>query len=280
MAVFTSIQTGSWQSATTWDQGAVPNLSVDDVVIDNGHEVTFAAGQSATLGSGRLIIIASGGTLRIQGTLSASNSEIIVLGSLIVEGNYLYIYGAAELTIEPGATLTVTTNLYLASSGAVFIEGQMTVESGALVDLFSSGLLTLELGGTVQVYGACYVEFSSQAAIRDDFSIESGGSLTLYDSGTVFTIEDSGAAFAYGTFYMSFSALCELFGYLGIAGTGLLYVLSAALMNVYQDISVGGKMTGGGKIVMLRRESRILDFNDNTVFVLDRAYGFSKALVA
>ncbi|NLY01528.1 MAG: hypothetical protein GXY83_36005 [Rhodopirellula sp.] len=280
MAVFTSIQTGSWQSATTWDQGAVPNLSVDDVVIAATHEVTFASGQSATLGSGRLISVLAGGTLRIQGTLSAYNSEVLVLGSLIVEGNYLYIYGAAELTIDPGATLTVTTNFYLASSGTVIIQGQMTLESGSLTDLFSSGFLTLEVGGTVQIYGTCYVEFSSQATIRDDFSIENGGYLSIYDNGTVFTIEDSGASFAYGTFFMSFGSLCEVFGYLGIASTGLLYVMSGALMNVYKDIRVGGKMTGGGKIVMFRREGRILDFNDNPVFVLDRAYGFSKALVA
>ena len=65
MATFTSIQSGSWHSATTWDQGAVPNLMVDDVIIAAGHEVTFDAGQSATLTSGRLIIVASGGTLRI-----------------------------------------------------------------------------------------------------------------------------------------------------------------------------------------------------------------------
>jgi hypothetical protein len=40
VAVFTSIQTGSWHTATTWDQGAVPNLSVDDVVVAAGHALT------------------------------------------------------------------------------------------------------------------------------------------------------------------------------------------------------------------------------------------------
>ena len=280
MAVFTSIQSGNWGSPTTWDQGAVPNLSVDDVVVNTGHEVVFEAILYGSLSPGRVIIVASGGTLRIQGALDAYNSEIIVLGALISEGDYLYVWGSGELTVYPGGTLTIASSFYAASSGAVVVQGQMTIESSGLADLFSSGLLTLEVGGTIQTYGTCYVEFSSQATIRDDFSIENGGYLSIYDNGTVFTIEDAGAVFAYGTFFMSWSPRCEVFGYFGIATTGLLYVLSAALMNVYKDIRVSGKLTGGGKIVMLRREGRILDFNDNPVFVLDRAYGFSKALVA
>ena len=279
MAVFTSIQTGSWHSATTWDQGAIPNLSVDDVVVAAGHTVTFGAGQYAALAPGRLILVVAGGTLSVQGAIDAYNSEIHVFGTLTSEGDYLYVWGSAELTVYPGATLSVITGFYLASTATASIQGQMNVESGALVDLFDYPTLTLEVGGAIQTYGTCYFEWNSQTIIRDDLSIETGGTLSLYDSPVV-TIETSGAVFDYGTFSVSWNARCEVFGYLGVASAGLLSVANSGLINVYKDIRVGGRMTGGGKIVMLRREGRILDFNENLVFVLDRAYGYSKALVA
>lgn len=71
-----------------------------------------------------------------------------------------------------------------------------------------------------------------------------------------------------------------MFGYLGVHQDGQLRVYSYGLINVYKDIRVSGQLTGGGKIVMLRREGRILDYNDNTVFVLDRAYGVKPARIA
>lgn len=280
MATFTSIQTGNWHTASTWNQGAVPNLSVDDVVISAGHTVTFGAGQYATLAPGRMIAVLAGGTLRIQGAVDAYNSLVIVLGTLIVEGgDYLYVWGGGQLSIEAGGTLTITSNFYVASTAIMTVYGQVTIQAGAYTDFFDYANLTLEVGGTIQTYSTFFIEWSSQATIRDDFSIENGGYLNLNDN-TVVTIESGGAVFVYGTLAMSWSARSEVFGYFGVASTGLLSVLSTALINVYKDIRVGGRVTGGGKIVMLRREGRILDFSENPVFVLDRAYGFSKALAA
>lgn len=279
MAVFTSIQTGSWHTATTWDQGAVPNLNADDVVISAGHTVTFNAGQYASLAPGRFILVVGGGTLRVLGALDAYNSDVLVLGTLTAESDYLYIWGSAELTVYTGGTLSVVSGFYLASSATAIIQGQMTVQTSGLADIFDYGVLTVDVGGTIQTYGYCYIEWNGRGTIRDDFSIENGGTLSLYDSPVV-TIESNGAVFDYGTFSVSWNAKCDVFGYLGVASTGLLSVANTGLINVYKDIRVGGRVTGGGKIVMLRREGRILDFNDNPVFALDRAYGYSKALVA
>lgn len=280
MATFTSIQTGNWHTASTWNQGAVPNLSVDDVVISAGHTVTLAAGQYASLAPGRFILVAGAGTLRVLGALDAyGGSEIIVLGTLTSEGDYVYVWNGAELTIYPGATLSVTTGFFLATNATASIQGQMTIQSSGLADIFDYAVLTLEVGGTIQAYGFCYVEWNGQAVIRDDFSVETGGTLSLYDTPVV-TIELGGAVFVYGTLTLTSSARCEVFGYLGVATAGLLSVFSTAIVNVYKDIRIGGRMTGGGKIVMLRREGRILDFSDNPLFVLDRAYGYSKALAA
>jgi len=79
---------------------------------------------------------------------------------------------------------------------------------------------------------------------------------------------------------VSWNGRCEVFGYLGVHQDSQLRVYSGGLINVYKDIRVSGQLTGGGKIVMLRREGRILDYNDNTVFVLDRAYGVKPARIA
>jgi hypothetical protein len=279
VAVFTSIQTGSWHTATTWDQGAIPDLAVDDVVVSAGHTVTFGAGQYASLYPGRFILVVGGGTLRVLGALDAYNSEIIVLGTLTSEGDYLYVWAGSLLTVYPGGTLSVVSGFYLSSSATAIIQGQMTIQSSGLADIFDYGVLTVDVGGTIQTYGYCYIEWNGRGVVRDDFSIETSGTLNLYDSPVV-TIETSGAVFDYGTFSVSWNARCEVIGYLGVASTGLLSVASTGLINVYKDIRVGGRLTGGGKIVMLRREGRILDFNENPVFVLDRAYGYSKALVA
>lgn len=281
MATFTSIQSGNWHAASTWNQGAVPNLSVDDVLIAAGHTVTFGAGQYATLAPGRMIAVLAGGTLRIQGAVDAYASLVIVLGTLIVEGgDYLYVWGGGQVSVEAGGTLTITSNFYVASTGIMTVYGQVTIQAGAYTDFFDYANLTLEVGGTIQTYSTFFIEWSSQATIRDDFSIENGGYLNLNDNYTVLTIESSGAVFVYGTLAMSWNARCEVAGYFGVASTGLLSVLSTALINVYKDIRIGGRMTGGGKIAMLRREGRILDFNEQPVVVLDRAYGFSKALAA
>jgi len=45
------------------------------------------------------------------------------------------------------------------------------------------------------------------------------------------TIESSGEVFVYGAFSLSSNARCQVFGYLGVAGTGLLPVGSSALIS-------------------------------------------------
>ena len=279
MAFFVSTQSGNWHDPLTWDVGSVPNLGSDDVIIADGHEVVFEAGQYASLASGLLLVIAPNGTLRIQGGIEAYDSTVIVIGNLITEGNHLAVWGDADLIIDSEATLTIASSFYLGWDATATIEGQVTIESGAWADIYDYATLTLEVGGTIQNYGYCYIEWDAQAVIRDDFSIEAGGYLDLYDY-SVLTIEYSGAVFVYGTFSTSWNCLCEAFGYLGVHQDGHIRVYTYGQINVYKDIRVSGRMTGGGKIVMLRREGRILDFNDNLLFVLDRAYGFGQTQIA
>lgn len=279
MAFFVSAQSGNWHDPLTWNVGSVPDLSVDDVIIGYDHEVVFEAGQYASLAPGLLLGIAATGTLRIQGGIEAYNSTVIVIGNLIAEGNHLAVWGGAELIIDPAATLTVASSFYLGWDATAAIEGQMTIESGAWADIYDYATLTLEVGGTIQNYGYCFIEWNGQAVIRDDFSVETGGYLDVFDYASV-TIEDNGAVFVYGTLSTGYSCLIDVFGYFGVHQDGFLRIYSYSQINVYKDISISGRMTGGGKIVMFRREGRILDFNDNPVFVLDRAYGFGQTRIA
>ena len=279
MALFVSTQSGNWHDSLTWDMGSVPNLGSDDVIIAGGHEVVLESGQYESLGPGHLLGIAATGTLRIQGGIDAYDSDVIVVGELIAEGNHLAVWGGGRLQIDPDGTVTIVNSFYLEWNSTATVEGQLIIESGAWADIHDYATLTLEVGGTIQNYGVCFIEWDGQAVIRDDFSVEAGGYLDIYDY-SVLTIEDSGAVFVYGTFSTSWNGRCEVFGYLGVHQDGSLRVYSYGLINVYKDIRVSGRLTGGGKIVMLRREGRILDFNDNPVFVLDRAYGFGQTRIA
>jgi hypothetical protein len=280
VALFISTQSGDWHDPMTWDVGSVPDLDVDDVIIANGHEVIFEADQYESLGPGHLLGIAPEGTLRIQGGIDACDSSVIVLGVLLVEDDYLAVWGGAELIVDSAGTLTIAGGFYLTSDATADIWGQMTIESGAWADIYNYATLTVEVGGTIQNYGYCYIEWDGQAVIRDDFSIESGGYLDLYDY-SVLSIDEEGATFIYGTLYIYYYSRIEVFGYFGLAQDGWLYLDYKGLINAYKDIRIGGRAYGyGGEIAMLRREGRILDFNDNPVFVLDRAYGFGQARIA
>jgi hypothetical protein len=279
VALFVSAQSGNWHDPTTWDVGAVPNLSVDDVIIANDHEVVLESGQYESLTPGHLLGIAPDGTLRIQGGIDAYDSDVVVLGNLIAEGNHLAIWGGGRLQIGPVGTVTIAGSFYLEWNATATVEGQLVIESGAWANIYDYATLTLAVGGTIQVYGYCYIEWDARAVIRDSFSVETGGYVDVYDYSLV-TIEGSGAVFVYGTLNTGWYGLIDVFGYLGIHHDGYLRVYSYAQINVYKDIRVSGRMTGGGRIVMLRREGRILDFNENLVFVLDRAYGFGQAHIA
>ena len=279
MALFISTQSGNWHDPLTWDVGAVPNLGSDDVIIADGHEVVFESGNYESLGPGHLLGIAMNGTLRIQGGIDAYDSDLVVLGTVIAEGNHLAVWGGGRLQIDPSGTVTIVSSFYLEWNATATVEGQLIIESGAWADTYDYATLTLEAGGTVQVYGYYYIEWDGRAVLRDTFSVETGGYVDVYDYSLV-TIEGSGAVFVYGTLSTGWYGLIDVFGYLGVHQDGFLRVYSYGQINVYKDIRVSGRMTGGGRIVMLRREGRILDFNDNLLFVLDRAYGFGQTRIA
>ena len=279
MALFISAQSGNWHDPLTWDVGAVPDLGVDDVIITDGHEVVLEASEYESLAPGHLLGVGTGGTLRIQGGIDAYESDVIVVGDLIAEGSHLAIWGGGHLEIDPTGTVTVDSGFYLESEGTTNVEGVLEINSSGDMTVYWDGVLTVATGGVLDFYGYGYVEDFSEFHLHGDFQINTGGTLSIAYHGTM-TVEQDGVAVIDGTLSTTYYGLIDVFGYLGVAADGYLRVYSNAQVNVYNDIRVGGRMTGGGKIVMLRREGRILDFNDNPIFVLDRAYGFGQTQIA
>lgn len=85
---FISVQSGNWNTGSTWNTGTVPTLT-DNVIVNNGHTVTINANASChnlTVGQG------TSGILRIGTNTTAR--------TLTVEGN---------ITIMSGGTFTVNT---------------------------------------------------------------------------------------------------------------------------------------------------------------------------
>jgi len=61
---------------------------------------------------------------------------------------------------------------------------------------------------------------------------------------------------------------------------GLFYLYADGLVRTCKDIHATRRTFGGGRIEMLRRDGRILDYDGNPMFALDRAYGFGQARIA
>ena len=279
MAVFFSTQSGDFHDPATWGGVGVPDMGVDDVIIEDGHEVVIESSQYPSMWGGRLLVVLEGGTLRIQGGIDIADSTLWIEGVVIAEGSHLAVWDGSEMLIPPTGVLLVTNNFYLESHTTATLEGQFIIESGGYADIYYNAHLTVTSGATWDIYGYCYLEDGSEAFLHGDLYVDNGGVLEIVYGG-VLTVELDGLANIYGTIPAYYGRI-EVFGWFGLAEAGWMYLDYESLVNVYRDIRIGGRVMGyGGKIVMLRREGRILDFNDNLLFVLDRAYGFGQTRIA
>lgn len=74
--VFTSVQTGDWDDASTWDKSGAPN-NQDDIIISSGHVVTL------NKGSGPIV---NNLTIQTGGEFYQDNKEIEIKGNYINNG--------------------------------------------------------------------------------------------------------------------------------------------------------------------------------------------------
>ena len=278
MALYVSTQSGNFSDPATWGGGGVPDMGVDDVIIDEGHEVTYD--DFGSMWGGHLLAVVEGATFRVTGGLDISDSTLWIEGTVVAEGSHLAVWGGSEMLIQSGGTLEVTSSFYLESNATATVEGLFYIDYGGYVDIYYEAIMTVESGAAWEVYGYCYLEDGSEAFLHGDLYVDNGGSLDVAYY-AVLTVEQSGSVYVFGYLYIYYYCRIEVFGWFGLAEDGWMYVDYESIVNVYRDIRIGGRLAGyGGKIIMLRREGRILDFNDNPVFVLDRASGLGQTRIA
>ena len=119
-AVLTSIQTGNWTDASTWDLGYVP-LATDDIVIAAGHTVSIpnsAGNQTIT-----------NFTINTGGIFNNSNKRVIVTGNYTNNGTHAGSIAARTTLNTPGASVDGIGTIHFGDF--VFENGVKTILSTA-----------------------------------------------------------------------------------------------------------------------------------------------------
>ena len=217
---------------------------------------------------GAYVEVASGGSAYFDGYLYIEDYS-----TLRVYGNAEFYYGSnvevryyGEVYVESGGGLAIRNYLYVTDSGYVYVHGDVTLDGS----LYAYG------------YAQVYVEYAGLLTINGYMTVEYDSMLMVYYDGKVIVGRyGSLEIYYYGSVYFDYLGRGELFGTLWLDSEGYLYLGWNALVRVYRDIYVSGRMeSGGGKIVMMRREGRINDYYGNTLFVFDQAYGYAPRLIA
>lgn len=148
-ATITSAGNGNWNNGATWIGGQVPNAT-DDVIIDNGDNVTLTADASCaslTMNAGDATsrVYINGYTLNVSGTVTmnppTSNNRkrtiVITTGSLICD-SFISVNSTGDKLIN---SVTIT-------NGTFSVLGNISMGATAVRNLISiSGTGTLNIGG-------------------------------------------------------------------------------------------------------------------------------------
>lgn len=140
-ALFTSIATGNWEDATTWDQGASTPNAASDVVIAATHTVTVNASP----------VVGASLSIAATGTLDVTGSSLTISNTLTNNGT---VNANAGMLTVTGAATTGITN----SSAANFNVNGGTVNVGVTDNSFcnrrftNSGILSVS-NGSLNIYG-------------------------------------------------------------------------------------------------------------------------------
>lgn len=208
-ATHTSIKSGNWNNADTWDTGRVPNLSAwpGDVVVIN-HKVTadeglkFNQGASLTINADAALIVK--GELKLQGSgtfLIASNGSLECenlkhggySGSFTVQGDLICkddieISGVAAFYTEGNI---FASNLEIKGSGAfesnggsINLSDDLDITGGSS---FTSYKTAYNIEGSFERTGGPNIAFAGGSmSIGDDLEGSGGGSICF--DGTIVTI--------------------------------------------------------------------------------------------
>ncbi|MFH1319220.1 MAG: hypothetical protein ABII90_01015, partial [Bacteroidota bacterium] len=129
----TAIATGNWSDGSIWNTG-IPPSSSDDVIIQDGYEVTVDADASCA-------------SITINAPGSKGNSDITINNDII-----LNVYG--DVTINGGTTNIRKARLFFKNNSVVIITGSLTVNSvsdqRAVIDM-TTGTSIIELTGSLNL---------------------------------------------------------------------------------------------------------------------------------
>jgi hypothetical protein len=162
MATITSVGSGNWGTAGTWDTG-IP-ADGDDVVIASGHTVTFNADQSA---------FTTGVKITITGTLTHTTAS----------GNYC-LYLKTGASVIGGGTWNIGT-----SGTPIPFASKHTVTGAAGWYVDGVAGLTMTVYGTEPTY--TYIKLSGDEAIgQTELSVDTDVTGDIWAAGDIVRIDD------------------------------------------------------------------------------------------
>ncbi|HTJ49372.1 MAG TPA: T9SS type A sorting domain-containing protein [Cyclobacteriaceae bacterium] len=214
----TSSASGVWTTGSNWVGGTAPTPGGIGANVIVNHSMTFASGASFTgwgsttitinsgasvtitgdmdmQGSGISIIINTGGTLDVSGTLSVNNqSQITMSGGTLKAGTLTMTDNATSKFNYTSGTLTLTGSLYVGAgetfsySSSLSIPGSVTILNGAAItattlggniSLSGSSKLTLNTGGTVSPTTITYGGSNSEIVLSSGTLSYASTALTI-----------------------------------------------------------------------------------------------------
>ena len=197
---FTSVQNGAWGTTSTWDKSGHPDVNNwpnDDVIIE--HTVT--AGGITMAGSSSSITINNNGSLIITNTLNVLSGRLWVEENGALSGN----------------------NIYLNTSNANYINGQITTSNHLHLDGNYTGSPTIDVGGNLLV---------GTQNISVHFT-----TLELNVTGNM-TVQN--ASFRYD------SGFVNVGGNFDLTGTGSVYIPELSILDIGNNLTINSslKITG------------------------------------
>jgi hypothetical protein len=221
----------------------------------------------STFYQGAYVSVESGGSAYFDGNVNVDDYS-----AFRVYGNADFYYGSGvgvryggELGVEPGGSLTVRSSLDVLDSSRLCVRGDMAVDGS--LHVYAGSQVYVEYGGTLTINGYATIEYDSTFTVYGGKAVLSRwGGLEAHDSGSI---------------YFDYQSRSDLFGYFRLDYDAYLYLGWDAVVRVYRAVDVSGRMeSGGGKMVMLRREGRVNDASGESLIVFDQAYGHGQTLVA
>ncbi len=218
-ATYTSLNSGSWATSTTWHPAGVPAPG-DDVTISSGHTITYDGDLTWT-----------NGNLSLQGA-----AKLIVQGDFTVSGGSFNFNYNSDLEVS-GDFIYQRYDLAVPSSGSLLVGGSLSVPNGS-INVNSLGVL--DVTGVVSVSG----------------SLQNGGTISIGQSATIGSaLNNNSTKSLHVGGDLTVSNTLNNGGSLSVSGSlivtnGNLNVNNSAELNVTGAVLVNASLQNNGTIII------------------------------